>query len=133
MTERHVSKYVLSTRGNSCDSFSGFAEAHEVTEVFVKLIVGNVRYLELEDLEAGFDRSSDSTFSDDDAGPSVEVSELVPDSADAEPLEEAGASSVSPHARWARAVAESEVHRWKDMQALLDAMEARTKLIRLNA
>eukprot|EP00965_Chrysotila_dentata_P131352 4342899-Pleurochrysis_carterae.AAC.1 len=29
MAERHLSKYVFSTRANSCDSFSGFAEAHE--------------------------------------------------------------------------------------------------------
>eukprot|EP00965_Chrysotila_dentata_P146808 4847311-Pleurochrysis_carterae.AAC.2 len=36
MTERHLSKYVSSTRVNSCDSFSGFAEAHEVTDVFVQ-------------------------------------------------------------------------------------------------
>eukprot|EP00965_Chrysotila_dentata_P029294 973829-Pleurochrysis_carterae.AAC.1 len=32
-TERHLSKYVSSTtRANSYDSFSGFAEKHEVTE-----------------------------------------------------------------------------------------------------
>eukprot|EP00965_Chrysotila_dentata_P051630 1713685-Pleurochrysis_carterae.AAC.1 len=29
MAERHLSKYVLSTRTNSCESFFGFAEAHE--------------------------------------------------------------------------------------------------------
>eukprot|EP00965_Chrysotila_dentata_P131197 4337074-Pleurochrysis_carterae.AAC.1 len=29
MTERYLSKYVSSTRENSCESFSGFAEAHE--------------------------------------------------------------------------------------------------------
>eukprot|EP00965_Chrysotila_dentata_P247832 6207986-Pleurochrysis_carterae.AAC.1 len=50
MTERHVSKYVSFTRGNFCDSFSGFAEAHEVTEVFVKLIVAIEHYLEPESL-----------------------------------------------------------------------------------
>eukprot|EP00965_Chrysotila_dentata_P185895 6137189-Pleurochrysis_carterae.AAC.1 len=32
MVERQLSKYVSSTRANSCESFSGFAEAHEVTE-----------------------------------------------------------------------------------------------------
>eukprot|EP00965_Chrysotila_dentata_P024999 828638-Pleurochrysis_carterae.AAC.1 len=128
MTERHVSKYVLSTRGNSCDSFFGFAEAHEVTEAFVKLVVAIERYLEPKNLVVDFnDCSSDSTFSDNDAGSSAEVPELAPGSADAEPSEEAGASSVSPYARWARAVAESEEY-LKDMQALMDAIEALTKL-----
>eukprot|EP00965_Chrysotila_dentata_P194973 6176709-Pleurochrysis_carterae.AAC.1 len=68
--ERHLSKYVSSTRANSCDSFSGFAETHEVTEFFVRLIVAFERYLEPEDFSADSDGSSDSTFSDDDAGPS---------------------------------------------------------------
>eukprot|EP00965_Chrysotila_dentata_P064688 2144922-Pleurochrysis_carterae.AAC.1 len=48
LTERHLSKYVLSTRANSCDSLSGFTEAHEVTEVFVRLIVAKERYIEPE-------------------------------------------------------------------------------------
>eukprot|EP00965_Chrysotila_dentata_P100732 3328070-Pleurochrysis_carterae.AAC.1 len=65
MTERHVSKYVSSTRGNSCDSFSGFVEAHEVTEVLVKLIIAIERYLEPKSLVADSDRGSDSTFSND--------------------------------------------------------------------
>eukprot|EP00965_Chrysotila_dentata_P041721 1383539-Pleurochrysis_carterae.AAC.1 len=39
MAETYLSKYVSSTRANSCESFSGFAEAHEVTEDFVRLIV----------------------------------------------------------------------------------------------
>eukprot|EP00965_Chrysotila_dentata_P074828 2472777-Pleurochrysis_carterae.AAC.1 len=34
MTERHLSKCIVSTRANSCDSFSGFAEVHQGTEVF---------------------------------------------------------------------------------------------------
>eukprot|EP00965_Chrysotila_dentata_P262596 6214618-Pleurochrysis_carterae.AAC.2 len=74
---------------------------HEVTEVFVKFIVAIERYLEPEDLvTANSAGSSDSTFSDDGAGPSVEVPKLAPESADAEPLEEADASSASPYARW---------------------------------
>eukprot|EP00965_Chrysotila_dentata_P009085 295719-Pleurochrysis_carterae.AAC.1 len=32
MAERYLSKYISSTRANSCESLSGFAEAHEVTE-----------------------------------------------------------------------------------------------------
>eukprot|EP00965_Chrysotila_dentata_P016759 556063-Pleurochrysis_carterae.AAC.2 len=51
MTERHLSKYVSSTRVNSCEthqSFSGCAEAHEVTEIFIKLVVAIERYLEPE-------------------------------------------------------------------------------------
>eukprot|EP00965_Chrysotila_dentata_P123872 4094227-Pleurochrysis_carterae.AAC.3 len=126
MTERYLSKYVSSTRANSCDSFSRFAEAHEVTEVFVRLIVAIERHLEPEELVADSDGSSDSTFSDDDAGPSAEVPKLAPELADVEPLEEVGASSASPHARWAHAVAERK-ERWKDIQARMDAMEARTK------
>eukprot|EP00965_Chrysotila_dentata_P224798 6194394-Pleurochrysis_carterae.AAC.1 len=126
MTEKHLSKYVSSTRANSCDSFSGFAEAHEVTKVFVRLMVAIERYLEPEDLVADSDASSDSTFGDDDAGPSGKVPKLAPELADAEPLEEAGASSASPHVRWARAVAERE-ERWKNIPARMDAMEARTK------
>eukprot|EP00965_Chrysotila_dentata_P109138 3606360-Pleurochrysis_carterae.AAC.1 len=46
MTERHLSKYLSSTCVNSCESFSGFAEAYEVTEVFIKLIIAIERYLE---------------------------------------------------------------------------------------
>eukprot|EP00965_Chrysotila_dentata_P249290 6208827-Pleurochrysis_carterae.AAC.1 len=84
-------------------------------------------YLEPEDLVADADGSSDSTFSDDDdAGPSVQIPELAPESADAEPLKEAGASSAPPRVRWACAVDECE-ERWKDMQACMEAMEARTK------
>eukprot|EP00965_Chrysotila_dentata_P132731 4388674-Pleurochrysis_carterae.AAC.1 len=128
MTERHLSKYVSSTRDNSCDSFSGFAEAHEVTEVFVRLIVAIERYLEPEDFAADSDGSSNSTFGDDGAGPSAEILELPPaGSADAEALEETGSSPASPYTRRKRAVAESE-ERWQDIQALMDAMEARTKL-----
>eukprot|EP00965_Chrysotila_dentata_P033438 1112991-Pleurochrysis_carterae.AAC.1 len=125
MAERHLSKYVLSTRANSCESFSGFAEAHEVTKVLVRLIVAVERYLEPEDFAFDSDGSSDSTFSDDDAGPSVEVPKLAPESADAEVLEEAGASSASPRVRWTRAVPEYE-EQWRDMQASMEAMEART-------
>eukprot|EP00965_Chrysotila_dentata_P183438 6057376-Pleurochrysis_carterae.AAC.1 len=84
MAERHLSEYVSSTRANSCESTSGFAKAHEVTEVFVGLIAAVERYLEPEDLAADSDGSSDSTFSDDDAGPTTEVPKLVPESADAE-------------------------------------------------
>eukprot|EP00965_Chrysotila_dentata_P247087 6207540-Pleurochrysis_carterae.AAC.1 len=62
----------------------------------------------------------------DDAGPSVEIPEPVPKSADAEPLEEAGASSASPRVRCARAAAEYE-EQWKDMQASMEAIEARTR------
>eukprot|EP00965_Chrysotila_dentata_P002178 71625-Pleurochrysis_carterae.AAC.2 len=95
---------------------------------FLELIFAIERYLEPESHVAGSDCSSDSTFSDDGAGPSAKIHlELAPESADAEPLEEAGASSASPHVRSARAVAERE-ERWKDMQALMDAMEARAKL-----
>eukprot|EP00965_Chrysotila_dentata_P172420 5689668-Pleurochrysis_carterae.AAC.1 len=45
MTEKYLSKYVSSTRVNSCESFSGFDEAHEVTKVFIKLILAIERYL----------------------------------------------------------------------------------------
>eukprot|EP00965_Chrysotila_dentata_P009208 300215-Pleurochrysis_carterae.AAC.2 len=55
MVERHLSKYVSSTRVNSCESFSGFTEAHKVTQVFVRLIVAIERYLEPEDLVADSD------------------------------------------------------------------------------
>eukprot|EP00965_Chrysotila_dentata_P037777 1256140-Pleurochrysis_carterae.AAC.1 len=79
MIERHLSKYVSSTRANSGESFFGFAEAHEVTEVLVKLIVAVERYLKPEDLAADSDGSSNSTFSDDDTEPSVETPKLVPD------------------------------------------------------
>eukprot|EP00965_Chrysotila_dentata_P052070 1728141-Pleurochrysis_carterae.AAC.1 len=103
MAERHLSKYVSSTRANSCESFAGFAKAHEVTEVFVRLIIAVERHLEPEDFAADSEGSSDSTFSDDDAGPSVGIPELAPESADAEPFEEAGASSAPPRVRWARA------------------------------
>eukprot|EP00965_Chrysotila_dentata_P094572 3126838-Pleurochrysis_carterae.AAC.1 len=127
MAERHLSKYVSSTRANSCESFSSFAEAHEVTDVFVRLIVAMERYLEPEDFTADSDGSSDSTFSDDDAGSSVEIPKLVPESADAEPLEEVGTSSAPPRVRWARAVDEYG-ERWKDMPACMEAMEARPRL-----
>eukprot|EP00965_Chrysotila_dentata_P089991 2969904-Pleurochrysis_carterae.AAC.1 len=46
MTERYLSKYVSSIRASSCESFSGFAEAHEVTEVFTKLVIAIKRYLQ---------------------------------------------------------------------------------------
>eukprot|EP00965_Chrysotila_dentata_P123292 4075113-Pleurochrysis_carterae.AAC.1 len=52
MAERHLSKYVSSTRANSCDSFSDFAEAHEVTERFIRLIAAFERYIEPEDFAA---------------------------------------------------------------------------------
>eukprot|EP00965_Chrysotila_dentata_P071951 2376852-Pleurochrysis_carterae.AAC.1 len=60
MAERYLSKYVSSTRANSWESFSGFAEAHEVTEVFVRPIVAVERYLESEDFAVDSDGSSDS-------------------------------------------------------------------------
>eukprot|EP00965_Chrysotila_dentata_P039304 1306569-Pleurochrysis_carterae.AAC.1 len=91
-----------------------------------RLIVAVERYLEPEGFAVNSDGSSDSTFSDDDAVPSVEVPEPAPESADAELLEEAGASSASPRVRWARAVAEYE-EQWKDLQASKEAMEARTR------
>eukprot|EP00965_Chrysotila_dentata_P105967 3499590-Pleurochrysis_carterae.AAC.1 len=78
MAERHLSKYVLSTRANSCDSLPGFAESHEVTEAFIRLIAAIERFLEPEDFAANPYGSSDSTFSDDDAGPSAEVPEMAP-------------------------------------------------------
>eukprot|EP00965_Chrysotila_dentata_P100397 3317365-Pleurochrysis_carterae.AAC.1 len=55
MVERYLPKYVSSTRANSCESFSGFAEAHEVAEVFVRLIVAAERYLEPEDFAVDSD------------------------------------------------------------------------------
>eukprot|EP00965_Chrysotila_dentata_P084920 2803167-Pleurochrysis_carterae.AAC.2 len=113
-------------RVNSCNSFSDFAEAHEVTEIFVRLIVAIERYLEPQDFVAGSDGSSGSTFSDGDAGHSAEVTELASEFADARPLEKAGASSASPQVRWAHAVAERE-ERWKDIQARMNAMDAFTK------
>eukprot|EP00965_Chrysotila_dentata_P229638 6197294-Pleurochrysis_carterae.AAC.4 len=55
MTDRHLSKYVSSTRVNSCESFSGFAEAHEDS-----------------------DCRSDSTSSDDDVVPAAESPKPAP-------------------------------------------------------
>eukprot|EP00965_Chrysotila_dentata_P232543 6199031-Pleurochrysis_carterae.AAC.1 len=79
MTERHLSKYVSSTRVNSCESFSDFAEAHEVTEVFIKLIIAIERYLEPERLDvADLDCRSDSTPSDDDVVPPAESPKPAP-------------------------------------------------------
>eukprot|EP00965_Chrysotila_dentata_P067394 2230554-Pleurochrysis_carterae.AAC.1 len=49
MAERHWSKYASSTRAKSYDSFSGFAEANEVTEAFIRLNAAIERYLEPED------------------------------------------------------------------------------------
>eukprot|EP00965_Chrysotila_dentata_P036768 1223739-Pleurochrysis_carterae.AAC.1 len=46
MTEWYLSKYVSSTCANSCESFSGFVEAHEVTKVFTKLIIAIELYLQ---------------------------------------------------------------------------------------
>eukprot|EP00965_Chrysotila_dentata_P050980 1690822-Pleurochrysis_carterae.AAC.4 len=63
MTERHLSKYVSSTRVNSCESLSGFAEAHEVMEVFIKLIIAIEGYLEPESIVADSDCRRDSTSS----------------------------------------------------------------------
>eukprot|EP00965_Chrysotila_dentata_P017647 586235-Pleurochrysis_carterae.AAC.1 len=116
MAKRHLSKYVSLTRAKSCDSFSGFAEAHEVTEAFIRLIAVIERNLEPEDFAADPYGSSNSTFSDDDAEVSADVSELTPEFADAESLEEADASPASPHVRWAQVVAEREERR-KDLQA----------------
>eukprot|EP00965_Chrysotila_dentata_P119546 3952180-Pleurochrysis_carterae.AAC.1 len=48
IAERHLSKYVSSTRSNSCVSFPGFAEAHKVTEAFIRLIAAIRRYIEPE-------------------------------------------------------------------------------------
>eukprot|EP00965_Chrysotila_dentata_P108590 3587155-Pleurochrysis_carterae.AAC.1 len=45
MTEKYLFKYVSSTRVNSCDSFSGFEESHEVVEIFTKLLLAIKRYL----------------------------------------------------------------------------------------
>eukprot|EP00965_Chrysotila_dentata_P130798 4324072-Pleurochrysis_carterae.AAC.1 len=44
--ERHLSKYVSLTGANACNSFSGYAEAHEVTEAFIRLIAAIKRYIE---------------------------------------------------------------------------------------
>eukprot|EP00965_Chrysotila_dentata_P192605 6175276-Pleurochrysis_carterae.AAC.2 len=52
MAEKHLSRYVSSTRANSCDSFIGCAEAHEVTKVFIRLTAVIVRYIEPEDFAA---------------------------------------------------------------------------------
>eukprot|EP00965_Chrysotila_dentata_P240683 6203850-Pleurochrysis_carterae.AAC.1 len=120
MAERHLSKYVSSTRANSCDSFSGFAEAHEVTEAFIRLIAAIKRYIEPKGFAVDQYGGSDSTFSDDHADPSAEVSKLAPEFADAKPLEEADVSSASPHVRWMQFATEREELR-KDLQARLDA------------
>eukprot|EP00965_Chrysotila_dentata_P123165 4071372-Pleurochrysis_carterae.AAC.2 len=71
MTERHLSKYVSSTRVNSCESFSGFAEAREVTEVFIKLVVAFERYFEPESPASapGSDCCSDTTSDDNVISP----------------------------------------------------------------
>eukprot|EP00965_Chrysotila_dentata_P013294 439390-Pleurochrysis_carterae.AAC.1 len=45
MTEKYLSKYVSSTRVNSCYSVSGFEEAHEVIEALTKLLLAIKRYL----------------------------------------------------------------------------------------
>eukprot|EP00965_Chrysotila_dentata_P034096 1135372-Pleurochrysis_carterae.AAC.1 len=118
--------FVSSTRANSCDSFSGFAEAHEVKEAFIRLIAAIMRYIEPEYFAADQYGSSDSTFSEDHAGPSAEVPELAQEFADAEPLEEADVSTASPHVRWAQFVTEREEWR-KDLQARMDARRARIR------
>eukprot|EP00965_Chrysotila_dentata_P078020 2572563-Pleurochrysis_carterae.AAC.1 len=75
------------------------------------------RYFEPESLVADSVCSTASTFSDDVAGSSAEVSVLAPESADAESLEEAGVCNhphrriLGGHALWL-----------KDMQALKDAL-----------
>eukprot|EP00965_Chrysotila_dentata_P192194 6175036-Pleurochrysis_carterae.AAC.1 len=67
MTERHLSQVRFSTRVSSCKPFSGFAEAHEVTKIFIRLTIAMERYLEPESLDvADSDYHSDSTSSDDD-------------------------------------------------------------------
>eukprot|EP00965_Chrysotila_dentata_P066256 2192768-Pleurochrysis_carterae.AAC.2 len=80
MTERHLSKYVSSTRVNSCESFSAFAEAYdEVTEVCIKLVTAIDRYLEPESLDvADSDCRSDSTSSDDGVVPPAESPKPAP-------------------------------------------------------
>eukprot|EP00965_Chrysotila_dentata_P018751 624184-Pleurochrysis_carterae.AAC.2 len=131
MTERYLFKYVSSTRVNSCESFSGLAEAHEVTAVFIKLIVAIERYLEPESLLADPYCSSDSTLSDDDVVPSAELPKLAPEPAYAGPLEEVGTSSASPHIRCGHAAPSPGSRKSrKKLQCRMEAMEARTKLNR---
>eukprot|EP00965_Chrysotila_dentata_P153352 5068952-Pleurochrysis_carterae.AAC.1 len=123
MTEPHLSKYASSTRANSCDSFSGLrrrTRSHQAHCCHWALPRAGGPCCRLAD------GSSDSTFSDDETGPSAEVPELASEFADAEPLEEADASSSSPHVRWARVVA-GRKERWKGIQARMDVMEARTR------
>eukprot|EP00965_Chrysotila_dentata_P106491 3518081-Pleurochrysis_carterae.AAC.2 len=70
MTERLLSKYILSTHVNSCESFSSFAEAHDIAIE---------RYLEPESLEvADSDCRSDFTSSDDNVVPSAEFPKPAP-------------------------------------------------------
>eukprot|EP00965_Chrysotila_dentata_P187431 6172128-Pleurochrysis_carterae.AAC.5 len=78
MTERHLSKYVSSTRVNSCESFSGVAEVHEAREVLIKFIMAIERHLKPESLIDDSDCRSDSTLSIDDVVPSAESPEYAP-------------------------------------------------------
>eukprot|EP00965_Chrysotila_dentata_P154112 5093397-Pleurochrysis_carterae.AAC.1 len=72
MAERHLSKYVSSTGAHSCNSFSDFAEAHEVTEAFIRLVAAIKRYIEPKDFAVDRYGGGDSTFSDDHADPSAQ-------------------------------------------------------------
>eukprot|EP00965_Chrysotila_dentata_P259420 6213559-Pleurochrysis_carterae.AAC.2 len=92
MTQRHLSKYVSSTRSNSCDSFSGSS---------LPLSATSSRRTLLPTLTVAATRRSVATM----LPPRLKFQQLDPEFADAEPLEEAGASSSSPHVSWARVVA----------------------------
>eukprot|EP00965_Chrysotila_dentata_P009426 307049-Pleurochrysis_carterae.AAC.1 len=98
MSERHLSKYVSSTRVNSCEAFSGFAEAHKVTDVFIKLVVAIERYLEPDSPASapGSDCSSDTT-SDDIVVSPANFAEPGPESAYADPMSAVGATATPSH------------------------------------
>eukprot|EP00965_Chrysotila_dentata_P257715 6212980-Pleurochrysis_carterae.AAC.5 len=123
MTERYLPRYVSSTRVNSCESFSGFAEAHEVTKVFIKLIDAMERYLEPESTASTpeSDSSSDTTLSDDEVVPPAEFPEPEPKPVYAEPMAAVGTAATAPNSVKAHAIARLEKSQ-DDMQRLMKVM-----------
>eukprot|EP00965_Chrysotila_dentata_P167226 5521707-Pleurochrysis_carterae.AAC.2 len=121
-TEIYLSKYVLSTRVNSGESFFGSAEAHEVTEVFIKLIADIERYLEPASTASvpGSDCNSNTTLSDDNVVFAAEFIEPESESARAEPMAAVGTPASLQHSVEAHAIARPEKSQ-EDMQRLMKA------------
>eukprot|EP00965_Chrysotila_dentata_P250101 6209254-Pleurochrysis_carterae.AAC.2 len=99
-------RYVSSTCVNSSESFSGCAEAREVTVVFIKLVVVSERYLEPASFASapGSDCSSDTT-SNDNVIPPTDTQEPGTESAYAEPMAAVGTPATPLHNMQAHAIA----------------------------